>query len=105
MKKLLLGLTLAAIAVGGSAFTNAKKSVPENFLIQPSSGLFIRATTANGSCLNLLSGLQCKYVITDLGKWNIPSKTLYVSQDINDYLSQGWLEYSPTAADGLYLIL
>jgi hypothetical protein len=105
MKKLLFGLALAAVAVGGSSFTNAKKSIPENFLIQPISGIFTRAVTANGSCLNLYSGLQCKYVITDLGKWNIPSKTLYVSEDITEYLNEGWLEFSPTSNKGLYLII
>jgi len=105
MKKLLFGLALAAIAVGGSSFTNAKKTITENFLIQPISGVFVRTMTANGSCLNLYSGLQCKYVVTDLGKWNIPSQALYFSEDIISFLGQGWIEVSPTANKGLYLII
>lgn len=107
MKKLLFGLMLAAIAVGGSSFTNAKakKTIGENFLIQPIPGVFIRAITANGSCLNLLSGYECKYVVTNLGKWYIPSKTTYTGQDVDDYLNDGYLEYSPTSCAGLYLII
>ena len=105
MKKLLFGLALAAIAVGGSSFTNAKKTITENFLIQPISGVFVRAITANGSCLNLYSGMQCKYVVTDLGRWNIPSKALYFSEDIAEYLDEGWLELSPSSNKGLYLII
>lgn len=105
MKKLLFGLALAAIAVGGSSFTSEKRDVTENFLIQPIGGVFIRAVTANGSCLNLHSGLQCKYVITDSGKDNIPSQILYTSDDILEFLNEGWIERSPTANDGLYLII
>lgn len=107
MKKLLFGLMLAAIAVGGSSFTNAreKRTISDNFLIQPIAGIFIRAVTANGSCLNLLSGWQCKYVVTDLGKWYIPSKTIYTTTDIDEYLDEGYLEYSPTSCAGLYIIL
>jgi len=105
MKKLLFGLALAAIAVGGSSFTNAKKTITENFLIQPLSGVFVRTITANGSCLNLNSGLYCKYVVTDLGRWNIPSKALYFTEDIEEYMNEGWLELSPTANRGLYLII
>jgi ABC-type transport system involved in multi-copper enzyme maturation permease subunit len=106
MKKLLFGLALAAIAVGGSSFTNAKKkTITENFLIQPISGIFIRAITANGSCLNLGGGLQCKYVVTDLGRWEIPSKVLYFEEDITEYLGNGWIEFSPTSNKGLYLII
>lgn len=105
MKKLLFGLALAAIAVGGSSFTSEKRDVTENFLIQPIGGIFIRVVTANGSCINLNSGLKCKYVITDSGKENMPSQLLYTSDDIQEFLNEGWLEQSPTAANGLYFLL
>jgi hypothetical protein len=105
MKNLLLGLVLTATAVGGSSFTNSKKVVTENFLIQPASGIYIRANQANGSCLGLLSSHDCKFVITDLGRWYIPSKTMYFIEDINEYISEGWIEFSPTSNYGIYLIL
>ena len=106
MKKLLFGLALAAIAVGGSSFTNVKKQgVAENFMIQPLGGIFIRAVMANGSCLNLHSGLQCKYAITDEGKMNIPPQALYFTEDIQGYLYEGWLEPAQSSNAGLYLIL
>jgi hypothetical protein len=105
MKNLLLGLVLTATAVGGSSFTNSKKVVTENFLIQLAHGIYIRANQANGSCIPTGGGMECKFVITDLGRWYIPSKTLYFAEDINEYISEGWLQYSPTSTEGLYLIL
>lgn len=104
MKKLLFGLMLAAIAVGGSSFTREKRDVTGNFLIQPIGGTFPRAVTANGSCINLNSGLQCKYAITDLGKDNMPSKMLYDSDDIQEFLNEGWIERTQRAPNGLYFI-
>lgn len=105
MKKLLFGLALAAIAVGGSSFTSEKRDVTENFLIQPIGGVFIRAVTANGSCINLNSGLQCKYAITDSGKDNMPSQLLYSSDDIQEFLNEGWIERTQGAPNGLYFLL
>lgn len=96
---------LAAIAVGGSSFTNAKKVITSNFLIQPLSGIFIQATTANGTCWNLGSGMQCKYAVTDLGRWNIPSQTVYFDTDVREFIYEGWLELAQSSNAGLYLIL
>lgn len=106
MKKLVLGLVLAAIAVGGSSFTNVKKkSVVENYFIQPISGIFVRANTANGNCINLGVGPYCKYAITPAGRSNIPSLAWYDSNQVEDYLAEGWLEMTQVSAKGLYFII
>ena len=105
MKKLVLGLVLAAVAVGGSAFTTPKKSIVENFLIQPLTGIFLRTTTANGACLTLLSGLQCKYAVTPAGRLYIPVQAWYTSQDVLTFLYAGYIEEVELASEGLYLII
>lgn len=105
MKKLLFGLLLAAIAVGGSSFTREKRVVIENFFIQTDVGVFRLAVTANGSCINLNSGFQCKYAITDLGRPHIPTRMVYLSDDIQEYLDEGWIERTQGAPNGIYFLL
>lgn len=105
MKNLLLGLALTATTVGGSALHNSKTVVTSNFLIQPASGLYIQAYQANGSCLGGLASTDCKYLITDTGRWYIPNQTLYFWDDINYYYSQGWIQFGPDSIEGIYLIL
>lgn len=105
MKKVVLGLMLAAVAVGGSAFTNAKKAINDGYLVQPISGVFIRYNVAGGSCYNLHSGMSCQYSVTMSGKVNIPSQVLYDNYDIQEFLDEGWIEEVPFSNHGIYLIL
>ena len=105
MKKLVLGLMLAAVAVGGSAFTTPKKSIVENFLIQPLTGIFLRVTTANGGCINLLSTLQCRYAVTSAGRLYIPAQAWYTNEDIISFLNAGYIEEMQVTANGIYLII
>ncbi|WP_158799777.1 hypothetical protein [Pedobacter sp. L105] len=105
MKKVVLGLMLTAIAVGGSAFTNAKKAINEGYLIQPLSGIFLRASNANGGCFNLLSTLSCAYSVNAAGKINIPAQAWYSADDVNDFIAEGWLDEVPYSNHGLYIII
>jgi|GEM_PF-1893440 len=105
MKKLLLGLMLTAVAVGGSAFTNAKKNINDNYLVQPLSGIFLRAATANGACLNLLSNVQCKYAVNAMGRANIPSQAWYSTAEVLDFIDEGWLDPVQYSNAGLYIFL
>ncbi len=104
MKKVVLGLMLTAIAVGGSAFTNAKKAINEGYLIQPLSGIFFRSANATGVCFNLLSIQSCVYAVNPTSKINIPSQTYYSDNDVNNFIAQGWLDEVPTSNNGLYII-
>ena len=105
MKKLLSGLMLAAVAVGGSAFTNAKRNINENYLVQPLAGIFLRETTANGGCINLLATIQCKYAVNALGKANIPVQSWYSTDDVLDFIAEGWLDPVQYSNGGLYVFL
>lgn len=105
IKKLVLGLMLAAVAVGGSAFTAPKKSIVESFLIQPLTGIFLRVATAQGSCLNLGSTLQCRYAVTSAGRLYIPAQDWYTNEDIISFLNAGYIEEMQVTANGIYLIL
>lgn len=106
MKKVVIGLLLAAIAVGGSSFTNAreKKAINENYLVQTLIGVFLRQSTATGACLNLGAGLYCIYAVNPTGKSNIPAQSWYSSDDINNFIANGWLDMVPLANQGLYLL-
>lgn len=101
MKKLLSGLLLTAIAVGGSAFTNAKKAITENYILQTSSGYFIRQAIAPGGCTSS-SGLNCEYAVTAFGRLYIPAQSSYTSANIQDYLDNDYLEPIDEVGPGIY---
>jgi len=81
MKKVVLGLILTAIAVGGSAFTNVKRNINEGYLIQTLAGVFLRSTSATGVCFSLGGGLYFVYSVNADGKANIPSQAWYSRDD------------------------
>lgn len=101
MKKLFLGLLLAAVAAGGSAFTYARKAITENYILQTSSGFFIRQATAPGVCTSS-SGLNCEYGVTALGRLSIPAQSSYTSTNIQDYLDNDYIEPIDGVGAGIY---
>jgi len=101
MNRLFLGLMLTAVAVGGSAFKNAKKAITENYIVQTSSGYFIRLATAPGGCTSS-PGLHCEYAVTAFGRLYIPSKSYYTSMNIQDYLDDDWIEPIDGVGSGIY---
>jgi len=101
MKRLSIGLLLAIVAIGGSSFKNAKKAITENYIVQTSSGYFIRLATAPGACMSS-SGLNCKYAVTAFGRIYIPAQSSYTSNNIQDYLDDDWLEPIDGIGSGIY---
>lgn len=101
MRKIVFGLCLATIATAGSAFINEKKSITESYLVQPTTGSFIRLATAPGTCI-ASSGLNCKYAVTAFGRLYIPAQSTYTNANIEEYLGDEWIEEIPNVGSGTY---
>lgn len=101
MKKLLFGLGIAVLAIGGSAFKNANRAINENYMLQTSPGTFIRQATAPGTCTSNM-GMNCEYAVTAFGRVYIPAQSSYTSSEIQDYLNNEYLEDIPNVGPGTY---
>lgn len=119
MKRLFYGLTVAAIALGTSAFTNlpdttvAKATrvggITANYLVQPQPGLFSPfrdAGVPNPSLCGSRASRQCFYSITPSGKDHLPDKSEYTQAELDLYVNNGWLAPGPDSTPNkLYMEL
>jgi hypothetical protein len=113
-KQIAFGLLVGALAIGFSAFTNAKKvmttkatiakySITANNLVQPAADSFQQAASAStADCTGATSDRLCVYDVTTTGKSNIPNQSSYTKADIDNYLSHSWIMPASGATDHLY---
>lgn len=95
MKRLIFGLLVAAVALGGSAFTNVDhiqhikggKSITANFLNQTATSVYTQRS-GGGTC-GVATTLPCSYTVQFPN--DIPEKDEYTPDDIASYVAQGWL--------------
>ena len=97
MKRLFFGLLVAGVAFGGSAFTSAKKTITNNFLVQRTAGAYSQSPNGSGICSTVATSL-CKYQVTASGLINIPNKTSYTPAEIASYVSAAYL--TPVTSEG-----
>jgi hypothetical protein len=113
-KQIAFGLIVGALAIGFSAFTNAKKvvsvnainakySITANFLVQPALDSFERETSAStDNCSSVTSDRDCVYDVTTTGKSNIPNQASYTKAEIDNYVSHSWIMPDAGASLKLY---
>lgn len=116
-KQIAFGLLVGAMAIGFSAFTNAKTSaqaeknlsnkrlsITSNFVIQPSLDSFQQLATGADPAANCsgTSDRECTYDVTTSGKTNIPNQASYTKAEIDNYVSHSWLTPDPDSSPALY---
>lgn len=118
IKKIALGLLIAAFAFGFSAFTNQapiKKApraagamlVTGDFIVQSATNVFRDYTLPTPpnttNCLGS-AAKDCVYEVTMLGKANIPAEPGggYTDTQIQDYLDDNWLQPADNSNPALY---
>ena len=92
MKKLIFALIAVVIAVGGSAFTNAKRTAAAGSIYgSTSTNYTLRTTTVydNDDCLDNVSKL-CAYQVTTTGA-SIVTQSSYTNQEMVDFRNQGYV--------------
>lgn len=102
MKSLFISLTVASLAISGATFKNVNHTIDEGFLVQTIWGTYTRSNNDFGVCA-LISPFPCKYLVTDLGRANIPNQLTYSASDIANYLSNGWLWIPEDSTDRIYI--
>ncbi|NHA02506.1 hypothetical protein G7092_01795 [Mucilaginibacter sp. HC2] len=114
-KKIAFGLLVGAMAIGFSAFTSAKSNnyvrvskalkaglIVDNFIVQPTLDNFTEQSAVNTGMCHSTATRQCAYSVTTTGKANIPDQSSYSADDIDDYVSNGWLSPASGSSAALY---
>ena len=114
-KQIAFGLMVGLMAIGFSAFTNAhtvkytKVSkalkaglIVDNFIVQPTTDNFVEQSTVATSNCHSTATRECIYDVTSSGKSNIPDQPSYSADDIDGYVSNGWLANHSGSTNALY---
>ncbi|EHQ25557.1 hypothetical protein [Mucilaginibacter paludis] len=115
-KQVAYGLLVGAMAIGFSAFTNAKESneavkihkalkagmITDNFIVQPTLNNFVQESSVNTSNCGDPATRQCVYDVTTSGKSNIPDQASYTAAEIDNYISHSWLTPASGSSAALY---
>lgn len=119
IKKIALGLLIAAFAFGFSAFKNqapvqkAPKAagamlITGDFIVQSATNVFrdyqLMTPPTDGDCDGSASK-DCIYEVTPLGKLNIPTEPTggYTDTQVQNYLNSNWLEESEAPHPAIYV--
>lgn len=104
MKRLFFGLLVASVALGGSAFTNAKsdvKFVGEIYVNANNSGDYlVLGSTYNPNNCQELNEFVCAYIRTNFQP-TVILPTEFTDDEAQDFVTAGWLaQHSETT--GVY---
>ncbi|MFN0292540.1 hypothetical protein [Pedobacter helvus] len=117
LKKMALGLLVAVLAVGFSAFTSKSElkehralkagKVVADHIVQIGTNEFreylLSGTPNDGLCLTPASK-DCIYQVTPLGKDEMPEQPVdgYSDEQIEEFLENSWIESAPSSSAALY---
>lgn len=103
MKKVFFPLFAVVIAIGGSAFTNAKVA-GSIYGGTTDSDYSLRSTTSyqNSDCEDT-SGKVCAYIVTEAGKLIVTAPN-YTEANMATFKAAGYVTQAPGAKKGIYLL-
>lgn len=99
-KQLAFGLLVGSMAIGFSAFTNAKNfAAGDVFANKQDNGTYDKLSAAYNPMQCTSSTRDCAYAVTTTGASHVTGTSLSSSQISTD-LANGWIQAEPT--DGVY---
>jgi len=105
MKKIIFGIfTLALFTFFIVKANSSRRTITADHLVQPATDQFVQFDSEPDPS-NCLSAAErnCVYDVTASGKTNIPDQPTYSATEIDNYLSQGWIQPNPNSSQALYI--
>ncbi|MEH6306177.1 hypothetical protein RYH73_11020 [Olivibacter sp. CPCC 100613] len=105
MKKIIFGIfTLALFTFFIVKANSSRRTITADHLVQPATDQFVQleGDPEFSSCQSTATR-NCVYDVTAAGKANIPDQPTYSATEIDNYVSQGWLQADPNSSPALYV--
>jgi hypothetical protein len=105
MKKIIFGIfTLALFTMYVVKANSSRRTITADHLVQPTTNQFVQLEDEPDfeNCLES-AARNCVYDVTASGKTNIPDQPTYSATEIDNYVSQGWIQPNPNSSQALYI--
>lgn len=105
MKKIIFGIfTLALFSLFVVKANSSRRTIAADHLVQPATDQFeqLESNPEFSNCQSTASR-NCVYDVTTSGKSNIPDQPTYSATEIDNYVSQGWIQPNPNSSQALYI--